>query len=146
MGLASTLPDGFTAVTSAKPADMEGRMRGLTAILGIALPLTGCATGYGGASTLLPMTSNLEPTAENRALTETAAEVRINAFAGQEICRSVFATGSRIRRVSCEVLSPAEAVLQDVHTDDELGYARWLEYWAEDARLAESLGDASRVR
>jgi hypothetical protein len=57
-----------------------------------------------------------------------APEVAINAFAGAEICQVGFVTGSRIRRMTCELVpSRAAQAVQEAQTDFEIAVAR--EQW-----------------
>ena len=99
-------------------------MKGFSMAVATAVALSGCAaSGSFVSSPARPTQARL--TEQNRSLAETAPEVELNGVAGpDEVCRMQLVTGTRIPRWRCELMSPAEAALVEMQTDDEIEYAR----------------------
>lgn len=100
-------------------------MKGFSVGILMAVVLSGCAASGGWQSLAAAGPIQVQLTGENRALAKTAPEVELNGIAGtQEVCRMALVTGTRIPRLRCELLSPAEAALVEMKTDDEIMYFR----------------------
>ena len=101
-------------------------MKGFSLGVAISAALSGCAATGGWASGgPAPRMTQAALTEQNRQLAETAPEVELNGIAGSpEVCRMELVTGTRIPRLHCELMSPAETALVEMKTDDELEYLR----------------------
>lgn len=119
-------------------------MKGLVVGATMALVLSGCVAGgpqEGASAAFAPAA----PSEGDRLLIESAPEVALTALAeAAEVCRMQLVTGTRIPRLQCELMSPSEAALVEMQTEDEIEYAREQQLLDEELRIEASFGQAGR--
>lgn len=117
-------------------------MKGFSMAVATAVAVSGCAASGLVASRAVP-TTYAQLTEQDRALAETATEVPLNGVtAPAEICRMQLVTGTRIPRLQCELMSPAEAAVVEMQTHDEIEYAREQQLLAEGVAIDAPAGQA----
>lgn len=101
-------------------------MKGVSVGLVTAVAFSGCAAS-GGWENVVAESPQAQFTEQAAALAESAPEVELNGVGGgEEVCRMELVLGTRIPRRRCELVSPAEAALIEMQTEDEIEYAREL--------------------
>lgn len=117
-------------------------MKGVSVGVTMAGFLCGCAAG-GWQQGPAAVTTQARLVAADRNLAQSAPEIQVMAGAeSAEVCRMQLVTGTRIPRLRCDLMSPSEAALVEMQTDDEIEYAREQQLLDEALRIEASLGHA----
>lgn len=121
---------------------MKGFSVGLAAITLVA----GCAGGGVQRATFATgAATQARLTEADRLLAETAPEIPVTAggAAAADVCQVGPVTGSRIPRLHCELMTPSEAALVEMQTDEEIKLAREWQAHDEALEIDATLGVAS---